>query len=125
MPTPTALPDVVPSVTTSRPDLAARPTPQASDLIDDPRGGWRFRDAHEQALLGADAVSPQSAPPPPDPQPLPEPADLERLRFQGNAQYPAHSHPHAGTQGTWDDSLGPHGGPHGAESTAGIAIVPR
>lgn len=58
-------------------------------LENDPRGGWRFQDP----------------PPRSEPNRVDVPDDGERRQFIGNAQYPPHSYPQGGTQGTWDDSV--------------------
>jgi hypothetical protein len=80
---------------------------EGGEMAHDPRGGWQFANAADEHAYGADAPAPSLAVTnEPDPSVRPESTDPERLRFQGDAQYPPQSFAHGGTQGTWDQSLG-------------------
>ena len=78
-----------------------------TELVNDPRGGWRFRDPADQAYFGADADQRRLDRPPDSNVVVPDNVDPQRLAFAGDAQFPPQSYPHSGTQGTWDDSLVP------------------
>lgn len=80
---------------------------EGGEMAHDPRGGWQFSTPADERAHGADAPAPPLAlPDEPDPSIRPESTDPERLRFQGDPQYPPQSFAHGGTQGTWDQSLG-------------------